>query len=395
MLAAAAVLSGAAPAASDPTTQQLVGQLLLVRMQGASPSSAFLQRVRHGQIGGVVLFADDLGPGSTGGIAALQAAARAGGQPPLLIAVDQEGGIVKRLPGPPTLAPRQMTSPALARSQGLATARSLRLAGIDLDLAPVLDVGYGGFITPRTFGSTPAAVSARGVAFADGLASGGVGATAKHFPGLGRATVNTDVAPVVVHATAARLRADWLPFRTAVRHGIGAVMISTAVYPALGSRLPAAFAAGIVADLRREVGFRGVIVTDALRTPAVEQLYSTPEAAVRAVAAGDDLVLAAGPSDAYADTDGASSSSFTARASRSAVTSAGGRPPISVRPASNWGYSLAGVPSSSVSQSTNSAYPESVIAYTVCSGRRPCRAVSRGSTSARRARESTTVYSDP
>ena len=115
-----------------------------------------------------------------------------------------------------------------------------------------------------------------------------------------------------MHATAARLRADWLPFRTAVRHGIGAVMISTAVYPALGSRLPAAFAAGIVADLRREVGFRGVIVTDALRTPAVEHLYSTPEAAVRAVAAGDDLVLAAGPSDAYADTDGASSSSFTA-----------------------------------------------------------------------------------
>lgn len=308
----AAALAGAAPAAPGPTTQQLVGQLLLVRMRGAAPSPAFLQRVERGEVGGVVLFSDDLGPSSRTSIAALQAAAKAGGQPPLLIAVDQEGGIVKRLPGPPTLAPPQMTTAAVARSQGAATARSLRSAGINLDLAPVLDIGYGGFITPRTFGSTPAAVATRGVAFAEGLAAGGVGATAKHFPGLGRATVNTDDAPVVVRATATQLRADWLPFRTAVRHGIGAVMVSTAVYPALGSRLPAAFAPGIVAALRRQLGFRGVIVTDALRTPAVERLYATPEAAVRAVAARDDLVLAAGPSDSYADTDGASSSSFAA-----------------------------------------------------------------------------------
>jgi beta-N-acetylhexosaminidase len=312
VLVVAAVLVGAAPAAPSPTTRQLVGQLLLVRMRGATPSPSFLQRVGRGEVGGVVLFSDDVGPGLKSAVAALQAAARAGGQPPLLIAVDQEGGIVKRLPGPPTLAPPQMTTAAVARAQGLATARSLRLVGIDLDLAPVLDVGYGGFITPRTYGSTPAAVATRGVAFADGLAAGGVGATAKHFPGLGRATVNTDDAPVVVHATAAQLQADWLPFRTAIRHGIGAVMVSTAIYPALGSRLPAAFSPGIVADLRQELGFRGVIVTDALRTPAVQQLYTTPEAAVRAVAAGDDLVLAAGPSDSYADTDGASSSSFAA-----------------------------------------------------------------------------------
>jgi beta-N-acetylhexosaminidase len=308
----AAVLAGAAPAAPGPTTRELVGQLLLVRMQGATPTSAFLQRIRLGEIGGVVVFSEDVGPGLKGTIAALQAAAKAGGQPPLLIAVDQEGGIVKRLPGPPTLAPPQMTTAAVARSQGLATARNLRSVGINLDLAPVLDIGYGGFITPRTFGPTPASVSVRGVAFADGLAAAGVGATAKHFPGLGRATVNTDDAPVVVHAAAAQLRSDWLPFRTAVRHGIGAVMVSTAIYPALGSRLPAAFAPGIVAELRRRLGFRGVIVTDALRTPAVERLYTTPEATVRAIAAGDDLALAAGPSDSYADTDGASTSSFAA-----------------------------------------------------------------------------------
>lgn len=312
MLAAVLAAAGSAPASPAPTVQELVGQLLLVRMQGTTPSRAFLQRIERGEVGGVVLFADDLGPGSRGAIAAMQAAARVGGRPPLLIAVDQEGGIVKRLPGPPTLAPPQMATPAVARAQGLATARSLRRAGINLDLAPVLDIGYGGFITPRTFGGTPAAVAARGVPFADGLAAGGVGATAKHFPGLGRAVVNTDDAPTVVRATAAQLRADWLPFRVAVRHRIGAVMISTAVYPALGSKLPAAFAAPIVRDLRRELGFRGVIVTDALGTPAVARLYSIPEAAVHAIAAGDDLVLVAGGTDAYAGTDGASSASFAA-----------------------------------------------------------------------------------
>ena len=318
LFALAAVLllaasGGAAPAASGPSLQQLAGQLLLVRMRGTSPSPAFLQRVERGEVGGVVLFGTNLGPaGPKAAIASLQAAARAGGQPPLLVAVDQEGGIVKRLAGPPTLAPPAMRTAAVARAQGLATARSLRSLGIGLDLAPVLDVDHGGFIGPRTFGSTPATVAVRGVAFADGLAAGDVGATAKHFPGLGRAAVSTDDAPTVVPATAAQLRADWAPFRLAARHGIAAVMMSTAVYPALGSRLPAAFSQAIVGDLRHELGFRGVVVTDALQTPAVNSRWSTAQAAVLALAAGDDMALAAGSSDSYADTDGASSSSLAA-----------------------------------------------------------------------------------
>jgi len=312
-LAAVGCLAGAAPAATGPSLAEQVGQLLLVRMQGTRPSAAFLQRIRAGEVGGVVLFAEDVGGADPRAlVATLQAAARAGGQPPLLVAVDQEGGVVKRLPGPPTLAPAAMRTAGIARAQGLATARSLRAKGIDLDLAPVLDVGHGGFIAPRTFGTTPATVAARGVAFAQGLAAGGVGATAKHFPGLGLARVSTDNAPVVVRASAARLEADWVPFRAAVSRGIAAVMTSTAIYPALGSRLPAALSPQIVSDLRAGLGFRGVIVTDALQTPAVNHLYSTPQAAVLAVGAGDDLVLAAGSSDDYADTDGASTATFDA-----------------------------------------------------------------------------------
>jgi beta-N-acetylhexosaminidase len=310
-LSASALAAGSA-GGTGPTVSQLVGRLLLVRMQGTRPSAAFLGRIRRGEIGGVVLYADNIGSGGPARLTAeLQAAARAGGRRPLLIAVDQEGGIVKRLPGAPTLAPPQMRTAAVAQAQGLATARTLRAAGIGVDLAPVLDVGRGGFVTPRTFGSTPEEVAARGPAFAAGLARGGVLATAKHFPGLGYARLSTDQAVARVAASAPQLHADWLPFRRAIAAGIPLVMMSTAVYPALGSTSPAAVSPNEVRALR-SLGFRGAIVTDALRTPDVARYLPVGPAAVQAVAAGCDLVLAAGVTGGEADTDGASEAAFRA-----------------------------------------------------------------------------------
>jgi beta-N-acetylhexosaminidase len=206
-----------------------------------------------------------------------------------------------------------MRSPTIARAQGFATARSLRRFGINLDLAPVLDVGRGGFITPRTFGSTPAQAAARGPAFAHGLAQGGIAASGKHFPGLGYATLSTDVSAETIRATRAQLLADLAPFRAAISAGIGTVMVSTAVYPALAPGVPAADSSAIVSGLlRKRLGFRGVVISDALDTPAVHHSFSTPEAARRAVAAGVDLVLAAGDTGDYADTDGVSTSTYDA-----------------------------------------------------------------------------------
>jgi beta-N-acetylhexosaminidase len=314
-----AVFAVSVPAASSagpagPGLREEIGQLMLVRMSGRTPSSSFLTRVRRGEIGGIVLFADNFGPrGPARLIATLQRAARRGGQPPLLIAIDQEGGIVKRLAGPPALAPPQMRSATVAEAQGLATARYLRRFGINLDLAPVLDVGRGGFITPRTFGSTPAQVAARGPAFAVGLARGGISASGKHFPGLGYATLSTDTTAAAVGATRAQLLADLAPFRAAIKAGIGTVMVSTAVYPSLAPGIPAVDSTAIVSGLlRKRLGFRGVVVTDALETPAVDHYFSTPEAARRAIAAGVDLVLAAGGTDSYANTDGVSTSTYDA-----------------------------------------------------------------------------------
>jgi len=268
-------------------------------MDGASPTPQFLGRIRRGEIAGVVLLGDNIGrSGPTGLIAQLQAAARAGGQPPLLIAIDQEGGSVRRLTVPPTLAPREMTSVSVAQSQGVATGRALRRLGVTVDLAPVLDVptSTGSFIADRSFSFDANAVAARGVAFANGLLQGGVASTAKHFPGLGRLRQNTDFGAGRVDASRQALERDLLPFRAAVRAGMPAVMVGTASYPAYGSSLPAACVPAVVDGLlRRRLGFRGAILTDDLGTPAVSALIPPLQAVVRAVHAGVDLVYITSP----------------------------------------------------------------------------------------------------
>jgi beta-N-acetylhexosaminidase len=297
---ALAALSGSASSSSAaaPTLAQLVGQHLLVRMQGSTPSAAFLRRIREGEIGGVVLFQNNATPaGVPALVAKLQAAAHAGGQLPLLVAVDQEGGIVKRLPGPPTAAPGAMRSAAAARAQGLATGRYLRGLGIDDDLAPVLDVpaGPSAFIFARAFSTSPSLVATRGVSFAQGVVAGGVAATAKHFPGLGRVAETTDASSATVLASRTALARDLIPFRQAIAAGVPSIMVGTAIYPAYGDRLPAACSPSIVTRLLREtLHFRGVTVSDDLDTAAVSSHFAPPQAAVQAVTAGIDLVLVAG-----------------------------------------------------------------------------------------------------
>jgi beta-N-acetylhexosaminidase len=300
---AALTLSGAGGATATPTVSQLVGQHLIVRMPGRVPSADFLARIRRGEIGGVVLFQTNGGEAQLPSlIRTLQSAARAGGRLPLLIAIDQEGGVVKRLPGPPTLPPRAMTTPAIARAQGSATGNYLRQLGITIDLAPVLDVPASrhAFIYSRAFATPPA-----GIAFAQGLVAAGVGASAKHFPGLGRLVTSTDDAPGTVSASRAALERDLAPFRQAIAAQVPAIMVGTAVYPAYSGKLPAAASRGVVAGLLRgTLGYRGLVLTDDLDTVAVSHRIQTTEAAVRAIAAGVDMVYVAGVGGAGGPTIG-------------------------------------------------------------------------------------------
>lgn len=178
----------------------------------------------------------------------------------------------------------------------MATGRALRAIGIDVDLAPVLDVASeGSFIVSRTLSDDPARVAALGSAFGVGLQSRLVAATAKHFPGLGRAAANTDLGPSEVSASRAQLARDLRPFRAAIAAGFEIVMVSNATYPALDPERPATQSARVIDGLlRTRLGFTGVVATDDLDAGALAGAgLDEGTAAVGAARAGADLLLTA------------------------------------------------------------------------------------------------------
>ena len=279
---------------------QLAGERLVAGVSGTSVSSPLREAIHAGWLAGVVLFAENFPSRAAGRRLSrqLQAIPRPRGlRTPLLVMVDQEGGQVVRLPGPPDASAREMgeRGGAYSRRQGRLTAASLSQVGVTVDLAPVLDVGRpGGVIeeTERSFGSSAARVAATAVPFAAGLEAGGVVATAKHFPGLGAATENTDFAVQRIDLPKARLRAvDEAPYEPFIAAGGRMVMLSTAIYPAF-SEAPAAFTRSIATgELRRRLGFRGVSITDALESAAVDAFGGPGRAGVAAARAGADLLL--------------------------------------------------------------------------------------------------------
>jgi beta-N-acetylhexosaminidase len=296
--ASRAIAAGAGAPPKRVTAAHLVGQTLMGAMDGTTPSPALLDRIRRGELGGVILFGGNITTTArlSALIAELQAAAKAGGNPPLLIATDQEGGDVKRLPdGPPDDSAEVMgekdTAPVVSK-EGAATGSYLRKLGINVDLAPVLDVGNAStsFLGSRIFSSSPATTATLGTAFVHGLQSARVGATAKHFPGLGTAPANTDLEIVTVPSTKAELTRRLASFEAAIKGKVKLVMVSNAEYPALdGHGLPASLSPAIVTGLlRQHLGFNGVVITDTMSGPAIVQYKDAP---IRALNAGVDVLL--------------------------------------------------------------------------------------------------------
>jgi beta-N-acetylhexosaminidase len=302
---------GASPQPSVAETlspQLLAGERIVVGLRGTSISGGLRKAIAEGRIAGVVLFAENLPSRAAGRrlIAHLQGIKRPPKlRDPLLVMTDQEGGLVKRLSGAPTASARQMGArgAAFSANQGRRTAANLRDVGINVDLAPVLDVGRpGGVIaeTERSFGATATRVSATAIPFAKALQAGGVVATGKHFPGFGAATENTDFSVERIDLSKRELRAvDEKAYGAFIAAGGEMVMLSTAIYPAFSAD-PAAFTRAIVTgELRNRLGFEGVTITDALETPAVEHFGGTAKVAVTGVRAGADLLLFArlGPAE--------------------------------------------------------------------------------------------------
>ncbi|MGI8550700.1 MAG: glycoside hydrolase family 3 protein, partial [Dehalococcoidia bacterium] len=192
-------------------------------------------------------------------------------------------------------------SAALAQQQGRAMGEEMRATGVNLDLAPVLDVNSepnNPIIGLRSFGDKPELVSRLGEAFFSGLHDAGVLAVAKHFPGHGAATQDSHlVLPVIAQSRAALETTDIPPFASAIRAGIDAVLVAHVSYPALEpTGLPASLSKPVVDGLLRgQLGFDGVVITDDLGMRALMSHYSPAEAAVRAIEAGDDLLILTTP----------------------------------------------------------------------------------------------------
>lgn len=225
----------------------------------------------------------------------------------MLVMTDEEGGGVARLTNLVATLPWAQTmgknlAPAGIAAEGLRVGRSMRAAGINTDLAPVADLD-GRAVAPgendpdgfRSFGNVPATTAADVVAFAKGLRDAGVLAVVKHFPGLGGATGNTDYRPAATLPWTTLMTTGLVPFRAAIGSGATAIMMSNASVPGLTS-LPASVSPAAYGYLRNQLGFGGLIVTDALSAGALSAIHlGVPAASAKALGAGADMVLAGTP----------------------------------------------------------------------------------------------------
>lgn len=289
------------------TPGQLAGQRLVATFRDTGePGPAIRRLISRGELGAVILFTSSAPTVARARRLSdrLQALARRSPVPvPLLVMIDQEGGDgrttgAKRLnDAPPNRSATQQAAAGLAavRASGVAAGKALRRAGVNVNLAPVADVGRrGAALTDegRVYGSSAGAVGRLTAAFVKGQGASGIASTLKHFPGFGAASVNTDfgVARIGLGASALR-RVDEAAFRPGVAAGAQLVMLSNAIYPALDD-LPAPISRRIATgELRDRFGFEGVSVTDDLEADALLRRGSPAQLAVRAAKAGVDLTL--------------------------------------------------------------------------------------------------------
>jgi beta-N-acetylhexosaminidase len=293
------------------TEAERVGQLLMVDCSTTGVGPATIAAIQQYDVGSVILDGtSDAGLSATRAVTGVLRglAPRNVG---LFVSTDQEGGLVQRLQGPGftriVSAVQQGTiAPSTLRGFATGWGDQLRRAGVNVNLAPVLDTVPAGFGSnppigdlDREFGHTPDVVTAHGLAVARGMAAAGIDATVKHFPGLGRVRGNTDTASGVTDDVTTRSDPYLAPFRAAAAAHVPFVMISSAIYSRIDPGVPAAFSRTIVTGmLRGDLGYRGLIISDDLGAATAVSGYPLGDRAVRFVAAGGDVVLTVDASQA-------------------------------------------------------------------------------------------------
>ena len=314
-LVAGGGLLGASPARAAGNRQapglsvaQQVGQRVIWSYPGLTPPDSLFAAIRAGLVGGVIFFGENISRTDRSQIQAVtralaEAQAASGVGYPLLLMTDQEGGIVQRLPGLPGISQKaigQSADPvATARTAGTGAAQNLLDAGMNSNLAPVLDVyrQAGNFIDrfSRSYSMDPVVCGECGAASITAQQALGVATTAKHFPGLGAATTaqDTDAGPVTLNLSRHEIQTvDEVPYPYAIDAGVDMVMTSWATYPALDRVRPAGLSLPIVrGELRGRLRYGGVTITDAIEAGALTAFGSTGRRAVLAAQAGMDVIL--------------------------------------------------------------------------------------------------------
>jgi beta-N-acetylhexosaminidase len=288
---------------------QMVGQMFVISVSGTEPDYYVNKMIRERNIGGVLLFGNNMKSEEqtealTGALQELSM--RTEPSIPLLVAVDQEGGEISSAPwvAPQPAAARvgARGDPAEARAIAEEMGRQLLRAGVNTDLAPVVDTGFGAAIGARSFGEDPELVAEMGAAAVEGFEAAGVVSAAKHFPNHGAATSDShESTPVVNHDLATLRSYDLPPFEAAVAAGVPMVMVGHLVYPAIDPERPASLSPEAVGMLRGELGFDGVVITDDLAMAGATRGGPPARAAVEAVKAGADLLIISSPPQQQAD----------------------------------------------------------------------------------------------
>jgi len=285
------------------TLEEKIGQMIVCSYSGRflNRESEELQKLKslviNNKIGGLILFG-----GNVYETALLTNSLQKLAKVPLLIASDLERGLGHQIEGatqfPPLMALGAIDSEEQAYLMGEITAIEARACGIHITYAPVVDVNINPvnpIINTRSFGEKPELVSHLATSFIKGCQENGVLATAKHFPGHGDTDVDSHSVLPTVRGDLNRLeKVELFPFRQAIKAGVSAVMTAHLQLPAFDStpNLPATLSPKIITDLlRQKLGFKGLIVTDAMSMGGITTLYSPQEAALKAVLAGVDMIL--------------------------------------------------------------------------------------------------------
>jgi beta-N-acetylhexosaminidase len=280
--------------------EKLAGQRLMAGFEGTRWDSGLHHLIVDLRVGGLILFKRNVeSPAQLAELCrSAQLRARDGGQPPLFIAIDQEGGAVARLGPPFTQFPATppITNAAEAARFAEITAAELASVGINMNLAPVLDVAPAGLdsvMAGRAFSSNPDQVGRLGETVIEGLQSRGIMAVAKHFPGIGRTTLDSHLDLPVLDADLSSLEGcDIIPFRAAIEKKVAGVMLSHILYSRLDPEWPASLSAPIARDLlRKRLGFKGLVITDDLEMGAIARHYGFTAAIRQVLRAHIDVAL--------------------------------------------------------------------------------------------------------